>query len=82
MIEIINSKHACSRFSAMGIAYANSLYPDQAQQNVGLDLRSKLFHNLILILQKCGRKNHVLQLILRLQFIAYKLPNMQRVNTN
>jgi len=37
---------------AQGIAYANSLDPDQAQQNVGLDLISKLFDNLMIILQK------------------------------
>jgi len=47
--------------STQGIAWANSLDADQAQQIVGLDLRSKLFDNLILILQKWGRKNHVLQ---------------------
>jgi len=38
--------------SAQGIAYANGLDPDQAQQNVGLDLISKLFDNLFLIMLK------------------------------
>jgi len=37
---------------SQGIAYATSLDPDQAKQNVGLDLRSILFDNMILILQK------------------------------
>jgi len=32
--------------STQGIAYANSKDLNQAQQNVGLDLRSKLFDNL------------------------------------
>jgi len=40
-----------AELSAKGKAYANSLDPDQAQQNVGHDLRSKLFDSLILILQ-------------------------------
>jgi len=38
--------------SAQGIAFANRLDPDQAQQNVGLDLKFNLFDYLILILQK------------------------------
>jgi len=44
----VKSLHA----SAQGMAHTNSLDPDQAQQNVGLDLRSILFDNLILILLK------------------------------
>jgi len=48
--------------SAQGIACANSLDSDQAQQNIGLELKSKLFDSLILILQKWVRKQHVLQL--------------------
>jgi len=54
--------------STQGLFYANSLDPDQAQQNVGLDLRSKLFDILILFLQreketnhKLKKKNHLLQ---------------------
>jgi len=51
--------------SAQGVAFANSLDPDQAQQIVGLDQRSKLFKNMILTLLKMRKKNHdiVLQLI-------------------
>jgi len=65
--------------SAQGIDYANSLDTDQAQQNVGLDLRSNLFDYLIIILKKMRKKkNHVFQLILRYQFIANKLPSKQR----
>jgi len=41
-----NYLHASSGFICPGIAVANSLDPDQAQQNVGLDLRSKLFQSL------------------------------------
>jgi len=44
--------HAIGGFIRPGDSLANSLDPDQAQQNVELDLRSKLFDNLILFLQK------------------------------
>jgi len=51
------SLHARGRFICTGIAYANSLDPDQAQQNVGLHLRSKLFDQLILFLQNDAENN-------------------------
>jgi len=50
--------------STKGIAYANSLDPDQAQQNVGLDQSFKLFANLILYLQ-----NEDENIMLYIQFI-------------
>ena len=40
--------------------FANSLDPDQAPQNIGCDLRSKLFDNQILFLQKLSRNVNAL----------------------
>jgi len=51
--------------TAQGIASANSLDPDQAQQNVGLDLRSILFDIWFYSGKNEEEKKHVLQLILR-----------------
>jgi len=46
-----NSLLASGRVICHGIAYVNSLDPDQDQQNVGLNLRSTLFDKMILFLQ-------------------------------
>jgi len=46
-LKVIILIHAMGGFICPGIAFANSLDPDQAQPNVGLYLRSKLFANLI-----------------------------------
>jgi len=46
----LDSLQASGGFICQGITYANSLDPDKSQQNVGLDLRSKLFDNSIILL--------------------------------
>jgi len=56
--------HASGRFIRPGDSLCKQfLDPDQAQQNIGLDLRSKLFENLIILLEKRGRKYHEIQII-------------------
>jgi len=47
----LNPLYDGGKFFFPWIACANSLDPNQAQQTVGLDLRSKLVDNLIVFLQ-------------------------------
>jgi len=70
----MNSLHPSGGFICPGIPSANSLDPDQAQHNVGLDQRSKLFDNLIIFLQ-----NEAENIMCLNSFITHKLPSMQRV---
>jgi len=74
-----NSLHAKSGIICPGNAYANSLASDQAQQNVGLDLRIKLFDNLLLYLQ-VEEKNIMYYKSFEMSiYSTQKLPRMQRV---
>ena len=60
--------------------FANNLDPDEAPQNVGLHLRSKLFDIQIIYQQKKpGGNNEFLKKFERNKYLK-KLPSMQRVN--
>ena len=61
---------------------ANNLDPDEAPQNVGLHLRSKLFDIQIIYQQnKMGGNNDFFKKIERNKYFK-KLPSMQRVNVS
>ena len=61
------------------MTYANNLDPDEAPQNVGLHLRSKLFDIQIIYQQKeMGGNNEFFENFERNKFLK-KLPSMQRV---
>ena len=62
------------------MTYANNLDPDEAPQNVGLHLRSKLFDIQIIYQQKkMGGNNEFFGNFERNKYLN-KLPSMQRVN--
>ena len=62
------------------MTYANNLDPDEAPQNVGLHLRSKLFDIQIIYQQKkMGGNNEIFENFERSKYLK-KLPSMQRVN--
>ena len=60
------------------MTYANNLDPDEAPQNVGLHLRSKLFDIQIIYQQKNGWKQEYFENFERNKYFQ-KLPSMQRV---
>ena len=60
------------------MTYANNLDPDEAPQNVGLHLRSKLFDiQIIYISKKMGGNNEFFENFERKKYLK-KLPSMQR----
>ena len=63
------------------MTFANNLDPDEAPQNVGLHLRSKLFDIKIIYQQKniMGGNNEFFENFERNKYLK-KLPSMQRVN--
>ena len=63
------------------MTYANNLDPDEAPQNVGLHLRSKLcdIQFNIYISKKMGGNNEIFENFERNKYLK-KLPSMQRVN--
>ena len=62
------------------MTYANNLDPDEAPQNVGLHLRSKLFDIQIIYQQKkMGGNNEFLENFEKPPKYLKKLPSMQRV---
>ena len=61
------------------MTFANNLDPDEAPQNVGLHLRSKLFDIQIIYQQKKGENNEFFKKIERNKYLK-KLPSMQRVS--
>ena len=64
------------------MTYANNLDPDEAPQNVGLHLRSKLFDIQIINQQrKMGGNNEFFENFERNKYLK-KLPSMQRVKKN
>ena len=60
------------------MTFANNLDPDEAPQNVGLHLRSKLFDIQIIYQQKMGGNNEFFENFERKKYLK-KLPSMQRV---
>ena len=61
------------------MTYANNLNPDEAPQNVGLHLRSKLFDIQIIYLKKeMGGNNDFFENFERNKYLK-KVPSMQRV---
>ena len=61
------------------MTFANNLDPDEAPQNVGLHLRSKLFDIQIIYQQKkMGGNNELLENFERNKYLK-KLPSMQRI---
>ena len=63
------------------MTYANNLDPDEAPQNVGLHLRSKLFDIQIIYQQKkMGGNNEFFENFERKKKKLKKLPSMQRVD--
>ena len=63
------------------MTFANNLDSDEAPQNVGLHLRSKLFDIQIIIIsaKKMGGNNEFFEIFERNKYLK-KLPSMQRVN--
>ena len=62
------------------MTFASNLDPDEAPQNVGLHLRSKLFDIQIIYQQKrMGGNNDFFENFERNKYLK-KLPSMQRVN--
>ena len=62
------------------MTYANNLDPDEAPQNVGLHLRSKLFDIQIIYRHKKLVGNKDFLQILKKKILKKILPSMQRVN--
>ena len=60
------------------MTFANNLDPDEAPQNVGLHLRSKLFDIEIIISKKMGGSNEFFENFERNKYLK-KIPSMQRV---
>ena len=60
------------------MTYANNLDPDEAPQNVGLHLRSKLFEFRLYISKKMGGNNDFFENFETNKYLK-KLPSMQRV---
>jgi len=62
------------------MTFANNLDPDEAPQNVGLHLRSKLFDiQIIYQPKKMGGNIEFFEIFKRNKYLK-KLPSMQRVN--
>ena len=62
------------------MTFANNLDPDEAPQNVGLHLRSKLCDIQIIYQQKIGGNNEFFKNFERKKYLK-KLPTMQRVKS-
>ena len=62
------------------MTFANNLDPDEAPQNVGLHLRSKLFGIQIIYRHKKLVGNKLFLQILKKKIFKKNLPSMQRVN--
>ena len=63
------------------MTFANNLDPDEAPQNVGLHLRSKLFDIQIIYQQNIWEKTLIFASFERKKYLK-KLPSMQRVNSH
>ena len=64
------------------MTYANNLDPDEAPQNAGLHLRSKLFDIQIIYQQKKWVETMIFFLNFERNKYLKKLPSMQRVNVS
>ena len=60
------------------MTYANNLDPDEAPQNVGLHLRSKLFDIQIIYQKNVGEETLLFLHLLKEKKYLKKLPSMQR----